>query len=66
MAYSIEKCKCGVDDWDLIAKRFECKSCSNKTVVLKFDEDRHDPIDSVCITKKESKSIKKKSKKLPK
>lgn len=51
MAYRIEKCKCGDNDWDLIAQRFQCKSCDNKTVVHKFEEGTHNPMDSVYVRK---------------
>jgi hypothetical protein len=54
MAYRIEKCKCGDNDWDLIAQRFQCKSCENKTVVHKFEEGVDNPLNSVYI-RRESK-----------
>ena len=54
MAYRIEKCKCGDNDWDLIAQRFQCKNCENRTVVHKFEEGLDNPLNSVYI-RRESK-----------
>lgn len=49
MAYKIEKCDCGNNDWDLIAQRFQCNCCDCKKVVNKFEEGVDNPLASVYL-----------------